>query len=473
MAQQLTWRKVARLTKVDEVLRQVTGVLVAEEVDRAGEIFDYLTSLEHFKAWSAEFVKVTDGASVGNLRAMHQPIAAGKFISITYNDGEKQIEVVAEVVDENEWQKCVKGVYTGFSIGGTYQKKWPDPDHPGVTRYTAAPIEGSLVDYPCVPGAVFTAVKAAGEVEIRKFANDPTATAEGEGEIQEEGGSTGAGDVGKDVVVTLTGEDGAVEPPPDTPAQRLHDLLVALDAPCCCMPHRWSGEGLAPSPRMYVLQQAHLLTLELGAVCPPAPAREVDDYGYWAMLEEELGKLAKAGRTISGANMAHLQGIHDAAAKMGATCQTKKAEEGGETQRLQVEVGDPPVVEADPPAVEKAASEPPPWAAILEQMSAQLTEALAKVGQVEARMADVLSQPLPGGPLLTRAAAARVAPTPPGPGAAPVVTQGGETDEALLEQLAMYKQLRRQEHPSRYEQIDQQTTLIKLKLAGRGITVVD
>jgi hypothetical protein len=74
---------------------------------------------------------------------------------------------VAKIVDNNEWEKVVQGVYTGFSIGGSYVKRWTDG---ASTRYTAKPAEVSIVDNPCMYGATFTMVKADGAFEYRGFA---------------------------------------------------------------------------------------------------------------------------------------------------------------------------------------------------------------------------------------------------------------------------------------------------------------
>jgi hypothetical protein len=159
----------ARITKVDEATGLVYGRAVQEVVDRSGEIFDYDSSKPNFEKWSTDLAKATDGKSVGNVRAMHGKVAAGKLNEITFNDAEKAVDVVAEVVDPVEREKCLKGVYTGFSIGGSYAAKWPDEVNKGVTRYTANPTEISLVDMPCVPTANFTVVKADGAEELRKF----------------------------------------------------------------------------------------------------------------------------------------------------------------------------------------------------------------------------------------------------------------------------------------------------------------
>lgn len=159
----------ARITKIDVAKRQVVGTLVQEVPDRSGEIFDYDTSKAHFQGWSEGIHKATEGKSVGNMRSMHTNLVAGKFTDIQFDDAKKSIEVVGEVVDDAEWKKVESGCYTGFSIGGKYEKKWADPVDPTLKRYTAIPSEGSLVDMPCVPTAQFKMVKADGSEELHKF----------------------------------------------------------------------------------------------------------------------------------------------------------------------------------------------------------------------------------------------------------------------------------------------------------------
>ncbi len=167
----------ARLTKVDEEKRLVYGRATEEVVDRAGEIMDYATSKPYFEKWSGDVAKATDGKSVGNLRAMHNNIAAGKLTGIDFRDDEKAIDICAKVVDDAEWNKVLEGVYTGFSIGGDYVKRWVDPDV-SARRFTADPCEISLVDLPCVPSASFFSIeKADGSVMQKVFkAAESTAT---------------------------------------------------------------------------------------------------------------------------------------------------------------------------------------------------------------------------------------------------------------------------------------------------------
>ena len=156
----------AQIAKIDESKHEVWGVATAEVVDKEGEIFDYSSSKPYFERWSDEIAKATEGKSLGNVREMHAPSAVGKLVAIDFDDELKQIRVGARIVDGTAWQKCAAGVYTGFSIGGAYVKTWKDGES---LRFTANPVEISVVDNPCVPGAHFTAVKADGTCEVRKF----------------------------------------------------------------------------------------------------------------------------------------------------------------------------------------------------------------------------------------------------------------------------------------------------------------
>jgi hypothetical protein len=160
----------AQIAKIDEAKHEVWGIATAEVVDKEGEIFDYESSKPYFKRWSDEIAKATDGKSLGNVREMHVPSAVGKLVAINFDDELKQVRVGARIVDSTAWQKCTLGVYTGFSIGGAYVKAWKDGEF---VRFTANPVEISVVDNPCVPGAHFTAVKADGSCEVRKFKADP------------------------------------------------------------------------------------------------------------------------------------------------------------------------------------------------------------------------------------------------------------------------------------------------------------
>src|SRR5574337_608695 len=162
-----TFQLFARLTKVDEASRQVTGVIASETPDRSGETMDYATSKPHFVKWSGDMAKASGGKNIGNVRVMHGLTAAGMLKAISFNDDDRNIEATAEIVDDAEWKKVLKGVYTGFSVGGKYAKRWREGE---LQKYTAAPNEVSLVDAPCIPDATFSLVKADGATENVAFA---------------------------------------------------------------------------------------------------------------------------------------------------------------------------------------------------------------------------------------------------------------------------------------------------------------
>ena len=156
------------ITKVDADRRLVYGIATAEVADRAGEICDYQSTKPYYEAWSAGMNEASGGKSLGALRAMHGRVAAGKITDIAFDDEGKRIMIAAKIVDDDEWRKVEEGVYTGFSQGGRYVRRWSDPGGE-LTRYTADPSEISLVDLPCVASATFEMIKD-GIAQKRAFA---------------------------------------------------------------------------------------------------------------------------------------------------------------------------------------------------------------------------------------------------------------------------------------------------------------
>jgi len=165
----------ARLIKVDEEKRLVYGRACQEVVDRVGEIFDYESSKPLFQKWSKSQLEASMGKSAGNIRAMHKDVAAGVIVpegGLVFHDDERAIDVCSKIVDDAEWAKVLSGTYTGYSIGGSYAKKWEDPELKR-TRYTGDPIEISLVDRPAVPTATFFEIqKRDGSMDVKPFKQD-------------------------------------------------------------------------------------------------------------------------------------------------------------------------------------------------------------------------------------------------------------------------------------------------------------
>ena len=152
------------LLKFDQELRQVWGVIAAEQADRSNEIMDYASSKANFQKWSKEQHQISGGKSLGNLRVMHDSkCIGGHVIDINYDDERKEISICGKVDVDEPWKLVKSGTLTAFSIGGGYQKKWKDPVNPKLTRYTANPREVSLVDRPCLETTGFTMIKSDGK----------------------------------------------------------------------------------------------------------------------------------------------------------------------------------------------------------------------------------------------------------------------------------------------------------------------
>lgn len=166
------------IKKIDEEQRLVYGQVAAEVTDNSGEVFDYDASKPYFEKWSENAYNTSGGKSYGNLRVMHTAKVAGRIDApLHFDDENKTIEAVAKVVDDEDWKKVLEGCYTGFSMGGRYVERVKKGSE---TRYTADPVEVSLVDKPCIPTATFEVVKADGVVETRHFDDSVVLKIDGE-----------------------------------------------------------------------------------------------------------------------------------------------------------------------------------------------------------------------------------------------------------------------------------------------------
>lgn len=424
----------AQIRKVDEAKRLVFGRLAEEVVDKADEIMDYESSKPYFKAWSEEIAKDTNGASVGNLRAMHGKVAAGKFTEIVFDDDAKAIDVCAKVVDDNEWNKVLEGVYTGFSVGGSYvgAKKIEKADGRDVARYTAKPNEGSLVDRPCIPTAKFFEVQKAdgtlAKVDFKVPADEPDLEVKGTADevaqlakVMNEQGLSMA-----DVLAKLAPAATTETPPtnvtdPAKPVEKLDagtlrknfytcaDLANLLNSLVNIRSNaQWSAyyEGdQSPIPKRI----AAVIALA-GQVLKEMIDEELKELGEGASLElaEKAGGLAKfegddpdaalltlikIGARNSGSDKDRIAKIHALTLELGHTCEpAEKVEPAGTLAKADLEkaVGDAiaPLQKALGEAAEKIAkleAQPAPATIALRVVSkaADTIEAVAKVDETK------------------------------------------------------------------------------------------
>ena len=288
------------ITKVNAARRLVYGLATAETEDRAGEICDYASTKPFYEKWSKEIAKATAGKSYGNLRAMHGPVAAGKVTEITFNDQAKQIEICAKVVDDAEWAKVLEGVYTGFSQGGVYERRWTDAD--GSTRYTASPNEISLVDFPCLPQATFEMIKADGTSEQRRFGKGLVNVARLANIIEELDWLQNAS----------SSEEMTEQDDSDVPSE-LRDLVARASAILRTMVNEETAElgqdGASQSPM--TMLAAPLKTASL-----------------------KTTNLLKIGARNNETDQARIQHMHDTSVELGAACGTQKIAQGGLEKRF-------------------------------------------------------------------------------------------------------------------------------------------
>jgi hypothetical protein len=319
----------AQIRKVDEEKRLVFGRAAEEAVDKAGEVMDYMASKPHFQKWSADIAKATDGANLGNVRAMHGKVAAGKLTAIDFNDADKAIDVCAKVVDDNEWKKVLEGVYTGFSIGGAYAdkivQKMAGRD---VTRYTAKPSEVSLVDSPCMHGAKFFEVQKSdgtlAKVDFQTPPEDETPPADPDdvtvngtadevaalGKLMNEHGLTLADLVEKAVPAFIQDKIDAKAKEGAAAAAKEGEAEEELDADGKPKPKAPPAKGEAPPAD----------DAAAAAAATEAAEKAATNDSLEKLEAAFVDALAKVGARNSGVDKARITKIHDMAVELGAAC---------------------------------------------------------------------------------------------------------------------------------------------------------
>jgi hypothetical protein len=159
------FKRFVQFGKLDDDLREVWGDATVEELDKQNEIVSFAGAVKAFEANAEYFHKASGGKSKGNVRVMHQPIAAGRIIAWEKDVERKAIPIGTKIDDEVEWGKCKKGTYIGFSIAGNvtqeHVEKMDGKDVNVIDAFDL--VEVSLVDNPACASAVFTVVKLAGE----------------------------------------------------------------------------------------------------------------------------------------------------------------------------------------------------------------------------------------------------------------------------------------------------------------------
>lgn len=135
------------IAKIDKAKRTVSGYASTPSIDSDGEI----VSLKAVKDALPGYMQY------GNIREMHKISAVG--VAKEANIDEKGLYLTAKIVDDAAWNKCVEGVYKGFSIGGQKLLKSGNT----ITKIDMAEI--SVVDRPANPDCKIDVIKMAKPVE--------------------------------------------------------------------------------------------------------------------------------------------------------------------------------------------------------------------------------------------------------------------------------------------------------------------
>ena len=342
------------IAKVDAEQRIVEGIASSEVPDRQPGLWKGAYYAGDIVAAEAIAKALPDYLEYGNIREMHQPSAVGVVLSAEMRD--RQLYLVVKVVDDAAWQKVTTGVYKGFSIGGTCDDaeiiKEAGRAYRKITALTLTEI--SLVDRPANPAARFTLWKGTGmdpneEAELQKAVGDPTKA-----------------------IAALQQLRDAAELDGDLNAAQAYSLAIAAAL---------EGAGIAqPDEEDAADEEEPIEDVE-------APEDELamaeglddlpDDEAIVAMASR-IDDIAKVGRTVSTANLAHLTAIHNAIKKIAgdALC---KAEDVTPEPEAAIEQAQP---SGD---LQKVAG-----------LEAQIAELQKRLDQVE-------SQPVAGGPVLRAA----------------------------------------------------------------------
>jgi len=387
------------LRKVDSGRRIVIARL-DETPDRAGMVLDYESSKPAFQAWSENMRKATSGLSLGNVREMHGLRAVGRVTRMDFLDAEKAIEFEIEVIDDDAMLKIETGILTGVSQGGKYGRRW----HDGMfKRYTAGAVhELSLVDYPCIPDATFSMIKAGGaEESISLVGSDDGRIRYVADLLVDSEDLTEYRDIllaqPSVMLKALFPKDGpeGMQTRDFDPAERdqhaqkgdaLQDgsfpIVEASD-----VAHAVRAMGLsqeADMVKVHIIARAEALgaTDQLPAGWIAAAATTTEEAAGAPPSAEDMAKaslaedMAKAGARNSSADLSHIQAIHDHARELGAVCGDEDA--GGTT-------------------MVKLAGE-------LHTYKHQLGSLRAENTALTKRLAELERTPLPGGPVRTNVA---------------------------------------------------------------------
>jgi prohead serine protease len=295
----------AAITKADQ--RIVEGIASTETIDSQPGVWEGHAYAGDVVDVGAIEAALPDYLEWSNVREMHQNSAAGVALSAEVVDG--KLHLAVKVVDDGAWKKVKERVYKGFSIGGrvveAVLEKLADGTY--IRRILKLILtEISLVDRPANPDAKILLFKAEGsmpneETEVVNLA--PGLSAVQLSALQKLAGSVTALAKATDptkIVALIQQLRNEAEVAGDMDGASMFTQAITLIMQA-------SGEANEPE-----------------AEAPP-PA-EGDVPADQQMLASATATLRKAGRKLSGANLAAMENTVKTLLQMMATAGSVKAQ---------------------------------------------------------------------------------------------------------------------------------------------------
>lgn len=386
----------AEITKAEE--RLVVGIASTAAVDGQPGIWNGQPYDGDVVDPEAIQAALDDYMQWANIREMHKNSAVGTAVRAEVIDG--QLQLTARVVDESAWLKVKEKVYKGFSIGGRVLKAVLEklPDGRVVRRILKLTMsEISLVDRPANPEARILLWKGDGLMpddilDLLKAAADP-----------------------QKIIALIQAARNQSELDGDLEGAALYTQAIALILQA-------AGDADAPEAEGGG---------DTAADAEPMAMDEEDQVASGITAAAQSTNLRKAGRKISGGNMAAMHKVLKSLIEMMASA-------GDE---LAVKLA---AVYAPAPEEAKTAVASPS----ADEIGAALAKALEpQLSGLKKAMELIAKQPVPGGPVLrqTEKVIAGQSPTPsPTPAASEYEVLKGMLDtesnpllrQALRERLA-------------------------------------
>lgn len=327
-----------------------------------------------------------DWMTFGNVREMHQPIAAGVGTELTQNGNDWNLRSVC--VDPTTALKIEKKVLTGYSVGIRDPKVVKDAGAPGGRIVGGTIIEVSYVDRPCNPTAKMAIAKAAkvgGALEAVEAVADLDKTVGTDGAP----GETPVGDPAKGDDASVSGAEDVTAADPREGGQE--DAAESAD------------KSLARGVGRTILAGLKALKLAGGQplLTKAAPDQDIASAeacmsAIGALIGQEAQGLVD-GMQCEAYQIECLLRAYNALQYFCALEASEPAEEVGDVEVIVLDAK-PQITKNNP----KPTTETAETVTTKTDDGAEVAELKGRVKTLEARLAKVLEQPVPGGPVLTR-----------------------------------------------------------------------